>query len=182
MLINQVLFKFIMDWLMTQRDILKITFTASNLIPLSMLTTLWKLKIWLVWKTVSTISKKASISHMSENHLDQVSVEITIGRNKQTVVKLSLVFHLKEFTMLKNWFMFLLAEKKKIHKFSKCTEKLMVISLPENKRKEITTGDSNQQIKFSAIVKRKFWMVPLWHFKWRGMLSNSHRQWLLRRQ
>jgi len=40
MLINQVLFKFIMDWLMTQRDILIITFTASNLIPLSMLTTL----------------------------------------------------------------------------------------------------------------------------------------------
>tara|TARA_B110000285_G_scaffold223640_1_gene279384 strand:- start:777 stop:935 length:159 start_codon:yes stop_codon:yes gene_type:complete len=52
--------------------------------------------------------------------------------------------------------MFLLAEKKKIHKFNKCTVKLTVTLPLENKRKEITTGDLNLQIKFLAIVKRKF--------------------------
>jgi len=52
--------------------------------------------------------------------------------------------------------MFLLAEKKKTLKSKKCTERLTEISTQENKSKETTTGNSNQQITFLDIVKRKF--------------------------
>lgn len=115
------------------------------------------------------------------NHLAQASAETTIGRNKQTVAKLSLVFHLKGYMMPRNYYMYLLAATQKTPSSNNYTVKLTVISLLENKRKEITTGASNLQIRSLVIVKRKFSMERRWRCRWRGMKRDFHRLRLCRK-
>ena len=153
-----------------------IMFMERNLTHLSMSTTLWKHKIWLEWLINSMISKKANMHLTSANHLVQVSAETIIGPNRQTVEKWSLVFQVRVLLMPRNYFMLPLVVSKKTHKLHKCIEKHMVISLLENKSREIITGDSNLQITSSVTARRKSWTVLKPHFNKKETMRDSQEQ------
>jgi len=95
---------------------------------------------------------------MWENHLEMVSLENMSGQTRLNQEPWNLVYQVKVLKVQRKWsshrvFIWMKLKFNKIY-----TEKLMVISNLENRKREITTGNLTQVSICLVMENKEFWM------------------------